>query len=400
MCEEKGGCGEITADNITENASIVGSLDSDSLYLHVLHVDDDETQLEMLKLFMDRLDGSVEVQSCSCPFEALRLVAENGFDCVVSDYLMPRMNGIEFAARVKELKDIPFILYTGQGSEEVAEHAFQAGADDYIRKELEPSHYEVLLNRIRHAVDKYRAEQIYRVVFDSNPEAILVTIDNVIAYSNSSAVSLFDVENSYDLVGRRFTDFLLDTESDEVSWISLQRIVSDNRVIPFELSLRCDSGELRLVMGTVQNMYFFGKPAQFYFLRDITERREMERGLMHTQHQFDRILNHSLLGIALVDEGMRIHRSNFLFRKVLGLDQEVEYFKLLDSPNVFSKLHGRLLPSDSVHFDLVLDFAELNEKGFLDSNRRDVARIEMIVSPIMLETGDAGYLVQVMNLSE
>ncbi len=390
----------ITADNISEKSSITGSLVSGNSYLNVLHVDDDENQLEMLRLFMDRLDDSVKVKSCNNPLEALRLIAVNGFDCVVSDYLMPNMNGIEFASRVKELKDIPFILYTGQGSEEVAEHAFQAGADDYIRKELEPSHYEVLLKRIRHAVDKYRAEQIYRVVFDSNPEAILVTIDNVIEYSNRSAVSLFGVGNSFDLVGRRFTDFLLNTESDEVSWISLQRIVSDNRIVPFELSLRCDSGVLRLVMGTVQNMYFFGKPAQFYFLRDITERREMERGLMHTQHQFDRILNHSLIGIALIDDGMRIHRANCLFRKILGLDTDEQYFMLLDEPSVFSKVHGRLLPSDSIHFDLMLNFREHKENGFLESNRVDIARVEMIVSPISLELGVSGYLVQVMETTE
>ncbi|MCW4012503.1 MAG: response regulator [Candidatus Bathyarchaeota archaeon] len=360
-------------------------------------MDDDTSQLEMLQIFMGQLDASVEVVSCGNPLEALKLVAEDGFDCVVSDYLMPPMNGVEFASRVKELKDIPFILYTGQGSEEVAEHAFQAGADDYIRKEIEPSHYEVLLNRIRHAVDKYRAEQIYRVIFDSNPEAILVIIDNVIEYSNNSAVSLFDVDSQLDLVGRRFTDFVLDNDLDEVGWMSLQRIITDNRVVPFELALRCDSGNLRLVMGTLQNMYFFGKPAQIYFLRDITERREMERGLMHTQHQFDRIFNHSLIGIGLIDKSHKIHRCNLLFRKILGLESCASRFGLLDEPRIFSKIHGRLLPGESIRFDLALDFKHLCDGGFLESNRVDVGQVELIFSPVMLEKGADGYLVQVME---
>jgi len=387
----------IKTENYSDNSILSGSYSSGNTFLRVLHVDDESSQLEMLHLFMSQLDDSVEVVSCSNPFEALRLVAENGFDCVVSDYLMPSINGVEFASRVKELKDIPFILYTGQGSEEVAEHAFQAGADDYIRKEIEPSHYEVLLNRIRHAVDKYRAEQIYRVIFDSNPEAILVTIDNVIEYANNAAVSLFDVLGRLDLVGRRFTDFVLDHESDEVAWMSLQRIVNDNRVVPFELALRCDSGNLRLVMGTVQNMYFFGKPAQFYFLRDITERREMERGLMHTQHQFDRIFNHSLIGIGLIDKNNRIHRCNMLFRRILGLESCDNRFGLLDEPRIFSKIHGRLLPGESIHLDLSLDFKKLRDVGFLESNRVDVGQVEVIVSPVMLEMGEDGYLVQVME---
>ena len=370
------------------------SLEQNNLFLRVLHVDDDETQLDMLKLFIDRLDGSIEIVSCIDPQEAVKLVVSNGFDCVISDYVMPEMNGVELVKRVKELKDIPFILYTGQGSEEVAQLAFQAGVDDYIRKEIEPSHYEVLINRVRHAVDKHRAEEIYRVVFESNPEAIIVTIDEIIEYSNHASISLFGITDRQELVGRRFTDFLLDTESDEVSWISLQRIISDNRVIPFELTLRASDGQLKLVEGAVQNMYFFGKPAQFYFLKDITERREMERGLMHTQHQFDRILNHSLIGIALLDKEKKIKRCNSLFLKIFGLTSDLVNFLLFDEPRFYTRIHGRLLPSDSVHFDLLLDFRELNEMGYIETTREDNGHIELIISPVSLDKDGLGYLVQ------
>lgn len=68
----------------------------------------------MLKLFIDRLDGSIEIVSCVDPFEAVKLVVGNGFDCVISDYVMPEMNGVELVKRVKELKDIPCIIYTGR----------------------------------------------------------------------------------------------------------------------------------------------------------------------------------------------------------------------------------------------------------------------------------------------
>ena len=352
----------------------------------------------MLRLFIDRLDGSMEVVSCVDPFEAVKLVAGNGFDCVISDYVMPELNGVELVKRVKELKDIPFILYTGQGSEEVAQLAFQAGVDDYIRKEIEPSHYEVLINSVRHAVDKHRAEEIYRVVFESNPEAIIVTIDEVIEYSNLASINLFGIEDRQELVGRRFTDFLLDTESDEVSWISLQRIVSDHRMIPFELTLRASDGQLKLVEGAVQNMYYFGKPAQFYFLKDISERREMERGLMHTQHQFDRIINHSLIGIALIDRDKNIERCNSLFLKIFGLKSNSDSFLLFDDPKFYTKIHGRLLPNDSVHFDLELDFKEMKTLGYIDTTRRDKTRVELIVSPVSLEKDGPGYLVQARGI--
>ena len=60
--------------------------------------------------------------------------------------------------------------------------------------------------------------------------------------------------------------------------VSLQRVVSERETIPFELSIQSDDVAFKLVEGTLQNMSFFGKPAQFYFIRDITEKRDMERG--------------------------------------------------------------------------------------------------------------------------
>jgi PAS domain-containing protein len=205
------------------------------------------------------------------------------------------------------------------------------------------------------------------------------------------------VDSRDGLEGCRFTDFLLDQESDEVSWISLQRIVSDNRLIPFELTLRANDGALKYVEGTVQNMYFFGKPAQFYFLRDISERREMERGLMHTQHQFDRVFNHSLIGIALIDQDFNIERCNSLFSRTFGLSPDCAVFNLLGEPGFFSKIQGRLLPSDSVHFDVSIDFSKMKDMGYLDSCREDAGRVEMIVSPVSIDKDSHGFLVQVQE---
>lgn len=120
---------------------------------------------------------------------------------------------------------------------------------------------------------------------------------------------------------------------------------------------------------------------------------------MYTQHQFDRIFNHSLIGIGLVDKDYRIERCNIPFRRIFGLEAECDEFRLLDEPKVCTKVHGRLLPSDSIHLDLCLDFDELIELGYLVSTRDGVRSIEMIVSPISLETGKQGYLVQAQEAS-
>ena len=130
--------------------------------IRILLVDDEPSQLELTKLALQNLDKSFEIESVLDPKNAINLLHSAKYDCIVSDYQMPSMNGIELCRQIREFTDTPFIIYTGRGSEEVASAAFQAGVDDYIRKEPAVAHYEVLANRIRQQVEKRKAEEKLR----------------------------------------------------------------------------------------------------------------------------------------------------------------------------------------------------------------------------------------------
>ncbi|HSG72327.1 MAG TPA: PAS domain S-box protein, partial [Planctomycetaceae bacterium] len=79
------------------------------------------------------------------------------FDCVVSDYDMDSQDGIEFLEQFRErYPKLPFILYTGKGSEEVASDAISAGVTDYLQKGSGLDQYTVLANRINNAVEQFR----------------------------------------------------------------------------------------------------------------------------------------------------------------------------------------------------------------------------------------------------
>ena len=126
--------------------------------IRVLHVDDEQDFLLIAAIMMNSVDPDLQIDSVSSPREALEKIKSNEYDCIVSDYCMPEMDGIQLAERIRKESSIPFILYTGRGSEEVAKRAFVVGIDDYVRKELEPTHYQVLVRRIRAAFEGYRAE--------------------------------------------------------------------------------------------------------------------------------------------------------------------------------------------------------------------------------------------------
>jgi len=92
------------------------------------------------------------------------------------------MTGIDFLERVRAHdSDIPFVLFTGKGSEAVASDAISKGVTEYLQKSTDASQYAVLANRVENAIDRYRAERelerqrelVTRIV-DSTPVAIVV----------------------------------------------------------------------------------------------------------------------------------------------------------------------------------------------------------------------------------
>jgi len=179
--------------------------------LRILHIDDEEPQLELTKLFLEQIDKDLKVRSVLSPEEALKLQRENAFDCIISDYKMLSMNGVELAEKLRENSNIPFILYTGQGSEEVAEKAFNAGIDDYLRKEGEPTHFQVLAKRIRDTVEKHRTDELYKKVVEESRDAIVILKDNKIQFLNESACRLIGFEEMESGIGRNILEFFLDT---------------------------------------------------------------------------------------------------------------------------------------------------------------------------------------------
>lgn len=126
--------------------------------IHVLHVDDDPAFTDLVATFLEREHDQIRSQTASSPADGLQQLADHEFHCIVSDYDMPDTDGLEFLGAVREeYPDLPFILYTGKGSEEIASDAISAGVTDYLQKESGTSQYTVLSNRISNAVDRYRS---------------------------------------------------------------------------------------------------------------------------------------------------------------------------------------------------------------------------------------------------
>jgi PAS domain S-box-containing protein len=150
--------------------------------VEILHVDDDPNILELTGEFLEREADSFEVVTETGAETALGTISERDIDCIVSDYNMPEMNGIEFLESIRaDRPDLPFILYTGKGSEEIASEAISAGVTDYLQKATGTDQYTVLANRIENAVAQYRAQQeleettrFYRTILEHSSDYVMI----------------------------------------------------------------------------------------------------------------------------------------------------------------------------------------------------------------------------------
>ncbi len=100
---------------------------------HILVVDDSPTQRRQLQMVLEK-DGFL-VKSAENGREALEQIMSDPPAVVVTDLQMPEMNGLELVAAVKaNAPNIPVILTTSQGSEEIAAEALHKGASSYVPK--------------------------------------------------------------------------------------------------------------------------------------------------------------------------------------------------------------------------------------------------------------------------
>jgi len=131
--------------------------------ISVLLVEDDPDVLELTRLFLER-DLELNIDVCSSVKEALRKLNHKIYNVIVSDYVMPEINGIQLLKTLKfQGIETPFILFTGKGGEETAIEALNSGATFYLQKSENPRFQFARLRKMIHeAALKQHTEEIYR----------------------------------------------------------------------------------------------------------------------------------------------------------------------------------------------------------------------------------------------
>jgi predicted DNA binding protein/ActR/RegA family two-component response regulator len=130
-----------------------------SEHVTVLLVDDDERWARVTgRLLSER--GAFTVETAHSLTAGRARFEELAPDCVVCDYQLGDGTGLALLETVRDAdRELPFILVTGRGSEQVASDAIGRGVTDYIRKDRDDEQADLLASRVHNAVRTYRAER-------------------------------------------------------------------------------------------------------------------------------------------------------------------------------------------------------------------------------------------------
>jgi len=125
----------------------------------VLLIDDDHKLYELLDEYLSGYD--IDLTWASDGPSGIELLGRRAFDCILLDYMMPEMDGLEVIRHVRQRRDVPIIMLTARGDDADRIVGLEMGADDYVTK---PFNARELLARLRAVLRRTSKELVSDVI--------------------------------------------------------------------------------------------------------------------------------------------------------------------------------------------------------------------------------------------
>ncbi|QCJ45979.1 PAS domain S-box protein [Haloprofundus sp. MHR1] len=261
--------------------------------IRLLLIDDNSDFLELLQILLEQTNQAFEFTTETDPQNGIaRFESTEDIDCILCDYHMPEMDGIEVLETIRATNTaIPFILLTSAGSEEIASRAVNTANTGYLKKDVRLNHVDRIVETVTGFVHRYRQQQrleenltvidrlfgsiddvVYVTDLDGQPQYWNDAITSTTGYTDADVQTLTPSELFPASQHERVQESLSTALEEEPPRLEVDLLTKDGTQIPFEFSRSpfCDEE------GNVIGICGVG--------RDISDRKQYERALrgLHT----------------------------------------------------------------------------------------------------------------------
>jgi PAS domain S-box-containing protein len=291
--------------------------------LSIAIIEDEIAHFTLMKRAIVNTFSSVEVHHFDNAADCLERLDEITPGIIISDYLMPGMNGIEFLEALNQTgMDIPVIIITGQGGESIAVQAMKLGAWDYLVKSsdfftLLPSVIDKVIREKENKDLLRETEEKYRLVVDNAGEGILVEQDEMLKFSNPKVMEYLGY-NMEELTLRPFTDFIHPDDKPMVAEYRLKVIEGNKKPGPYDFRIISRDGKTKWLRNNAVEINWEGRPALLNFVSDITEYKWAEEELRLERERFYLTLEKIPAFVYLHAQDHSIRYANKTFRVLFG----------------------------------------------------------------------------------
>ncbi|WP_079978650.1 PAS domain-containing protein [Halolamina sediminis] len=300
---------------------MLGTTDELDDPIRVLYVNSDPAFAELVQTKLQQTSTEIDCIPADSTDEALQYLAADRIDCIVTAYSIEGSDGIELTESVRQQNDdVPILLFTGQGSEEIASEATRAGVSDYIPVRSERDNFTLLAARIRTLTKAARkrteAEQTkrrFRRTLERATDAIYaVDTEWRIEYMNDKMAERVDRDPSA-VVG-------------ETIWEEFPSIVGTELEDKYRTAM--ETGEPVSFEQRLEEPFDYWVEVRAFpdddglsvFSRDITTERERELELERS----DAILENIHDVVFVLDETGNVEFANTAAKRLLAGDQSAQ----------------------------------------------------------------------------
>nr|WP_233561744.1 PAS domain-containing protein [Halorubrum sp. Atlit-28R] len=289
--------------------------------IHVLYVNDDADFAELVQTKLLNISPVFEFTAVDTAEAALKELAISSIDCVVTSYSLPDGTGIDLLERLRAERDeLPSILFTGIGNEQIASEATKVGVSDYIPIHAEQNNFKLLGRRIQTLTEAARKEEVAEQMFDRFRRTLERATDAIYAVDSDWRIEYMN-EKMADRVGCN-----QDAVVGKIIWEEFPSIVGT------ELE-----NKYRTAMETGRPVSFeqhLGEPFGYWvevrafpddggltvFSREVTAERERKLELERS----DAILENIHDIVFMLDETERVEFANTATKRLLAGDQSAQ----------------------------------------------------------------------------